>query len=116
LRREDHPALSAEGFNAVEAIGRDLSRAWRPGDQPNQGAGDYRIRPFLLRAFSAGNRGAALFAIYRLGPLEQRSAGFTFAAARFEVAGGKLAGYAVTGDQAGEAALQAASWQPRVAK
>ena len=111
LRREDHPALSEDGAAAAEAIGRDLARKWQSGGGP----GDYRVRPFLLRAFSADERGAALFAIYRLGPLAQRSAGFSLVAARFQVAGGKLSGYAVIRDQAGESAVQNALWRPRVA-
>ncbi len=111
LRAEDHPALSQAGAGAVDEIGRDLSRKWEPGS----GAGSYRVRPFLLRAFSDGERGAALFAIYQLGPLAQRSAGFSLAAASFQLAGGKLAAYTLTRDQAGEAAVQQAPWQPRVA-
>lgn len=110
LRREDHPALSKNGATAVEAIGRDLARKWQSGGGP----GDYRVRPFLLRAFSAGERGAALFAVYRLGPLAQRSAGFSLAAATFQVAGGKLSGYTLIPDQAGETAVHGAVWRPRV--
>ena len=110
IRREDHPALSEDGAVAVDAIGRDLARTWQSGGGP----GDYRVRPFLHRAFSAGERGAALFAVYRLGPLAQRSAGFSFAATSFQVAGGKLSGHTVIRDQAGEMAVQEALWQPRV--
>ncbi|MES2898235.1 MAG: hypothetical protein V4723_00835 [Pseudomonadota bacterium] len=111
MRAEDHPALSVAGAGAVEEIGKDLARKWESGE----GAGDYRVRPFVLRAFSDGERGAALFAVYRLGPLARRSAGFSLVAASFQVAGGKLAAYAVIRDQAGEAAVQQAPWQPRVA-
>ena len=111
LRREDHPALSEDGAAAAEAIGRDLARKWQSGGDPC----DYRVRPFLLRAFSAGERGAALFAIYRLGPLAQRSAGFSLAAASFQVVGGKLSGYTVIRDQAGETAVHEALWRPRAA-
>ena len=110
LRREDHPALSEDGAAAVEAIGRDLARKWQSGGGP----GDYRVRPFLLRAFSAGARGAALFAVYRLGPLAQRSAGFSLAATSFHVAGGKLSGYTLIRDLAGETAVHEALWRPRV--
>ena len=110
LRREDHPALSEHGAAAVEAIGRDLARNWQSGGDP----GDYRVRPFLLRAFSAGERGAALFAVYRLGPLAQRSAGFSLAAASFQVADGKLSGYTVIRDLAGETAVHETLWRPRV--
>lgn len=110
-RREDHPALTEEGAGAVEAIGAGLARNWEPEDGP----GDYRVRPFLLRAFSQGGQGAALFAVYRLGPLAKRSAGFSLAAVTFELAGGALAGYATLRDQAGEAAVQQAPWLPRVA-
>ncbi|WP_181373341.1 hypothetical protein [Massilia glaciei] len=111
LRREDHPALSEAGVAAVEEIGLDLARQW----ESDGGPGDYRVRPFLLRAFSAGERGAALYAVYRLGPSARRSAGFSLVAANFEVSGGRLSGYAVVRDQAGEAAVQRAPWQPRVA-
>ena len=111
LRREDHAALTQDGTGAVEAIGRDLARQWQSGGGP----GDYRVRPFVLRAFSAGERGAALFAIYRLGPLARRSAGFSLAAASFQVAGGKLSGYTVIRDQAGETGVHEALWRPRVA-
>ena len=111
LRREDHPALSDGGAAAVEQIGQDLARNWDAADGP----GDYRVRPFLLRAFSDGDRGAALFAVYRLGPLAQRSAGFSLVAARFQVHGSGPAAYAVTRDAAGEAAVAQAPWQPRVA-
>ncbi|MES3020845.1 MAG: hypothetical protein V4857_04590 [Pseudomonadota bacterium] len=111
LRREDHPALSEAGVAAVEEIGLDLARKWEAGGGP----GDYRVRPFLLRAFSAGERGAALYAVYRLGPSARRSAGFSLVAANFEVTGGKLSGYSVVRDQAGEAAVEQAPWQPRVA-
>lgn len=111
LRREDHPALSADGAAAAEEIGRQLARHWDADGSP----GDYRARPFLLRAFSAGTRGAALFAVYRLGPLAERSAGFALAGASFHVAGGKLASHSMTRDEAGEAALVQAPWQPKVA-
>lgn len=116
LRREDHPALSANGAVAVEVIGRNLASNWQSGN----GSGNYRVRPFLLRAFNAtstisgGERGAALFAIYRLGPLATRSAGFSFAAVNFQVVGGTLSGYTVTRDLAGETAVHEALWQPRV--
>jgi hypothetical protein len=109
-RREDHPQLSEAGAGAVHAIGCDLARHWEPGSGP----GDYRIRPFLLRAFDGGEGGAALFAVYRLGPSAQRSAGFSLVAASFQLAGGALASYAVVRDLAGEAAVQQAPWLPRV--
>ncbi len=114
MRREDHPALSDEGAVAVEAIGRELARKW----DSDSGPGDYRVRPFLLRAFSAGDsagdRGAALFSVYRLGPLAKRSAGFSLTAVSFQIAGNKLSGYTVVRDLAGETAVHEALWQPRV--
>lgn len=136
LRAADHPALSSEGVDAVAAIGRDLARRWplnggrassADGASHPLGASeaaDYRVRPFVLRAFSVGadaadaaagdGQGAALFAVYRLGPAAERTAGFTLAAAHFHVSGGQLAGYTLVRDVAGEAALAAAPWQPRV--
>jgi len=111
-RREDHPQLSEAGADAVHAIGCKLARHWEPGN----GAGDYRVRPFLLRAFDGqgDGQGAALFAVYRLGPSAQRSAGFSLVAASFQLAGGALASHALVRDLAGEAAVQQAPWLPRV--
>lgn len=109
FRREDHPALSENGAAAVEEIGRDLARKWTSGRRP----GDYRVRPFVLRAFSTGERGAILFAIHRLGQLAQRSAGFSFAAARFQMAGGTLSACTVIRDHAGESAVHGVPWRPR---
>lgn len=109
-RREDHPQLSDAGGDAVHAIGCNLARHWEPGSGP----GDYRVRPFLLRAFDGGEQGAALFAVYRLGPSAQRSAGFSLVAASFQLAGGALASHAMVRDLSGEAAVQQAPWLPRV--
>ena len=110
FRREDHPQLSEDGAIAVEAIGRELARKWQSGE----GLSDYRVRPFTLRAFSDSERGAALFAVYRLGPLAVRSAGFSLVAVRFQMADAKLSVYTVIRDLAGEAAVREARWLPRV--
>jgi hypothetical protein len=109
-RAEDHPQLSAAGFAAIEAIGAQIAHGWSPQDGPAQ----LRVRPFLLRAFTAGAQGAALFAVHRLGGGAVRSTGFAYAAARFRTGGG--GGDArIIRDIAGEAGAVAAEWRPRAA-
>lgn len=110
LRAADHPALAAEALVHVEAIGRAIARGWTAED----GAGAYRTRPFLIRAFSSGADGVALFAVHRLGPDAVRTSGFAYAAARFRTADGRLASHHVVRDRAGERAVAAAPWRARV--
>ncbi len=69
LRREDHPQLASEAIAAVRDVGYGLAHDWQEADGPP----NWRTRPFLLRAFSNGTTGAALFAVHRFGPKEQRS-------------------------------------------
>lgn len=111
FRAEDHPALTANAAAAVESIGRDIAHGWSEG----HGAGAYRTRPFVIRAFSNGDCGAALFALFQLGSDAVRSAGFTFAAARFNFADSDVTEYQIVRDLAGEAAVAAATWRTRVA-
>jgi hypothetical protein len=110
FRAEDRPALSADAASVVATIGADLAHGWTEG----QGEGAYRTRPFLIRAFSNGADGAALFAIYRLGPDAVRTSGFAYAAARFRIENGQLVSCRIVRDLAGEAAVAAAQWRARV--
>ena len=110
LRPEDHPRLAPDAVGAVTAIGRDIAHGW----MPERGLPNWRTRPFLLRAFSDGDRSAALFAVYRLGAGFERSAGFAFVAAHLSVADGELASSHIVRDLAGEKAVEAAVWRPRV--
>ncbi len=110
FRAEDHPALAAAAVPAVEFIGRDLAHGWSEG----QGKSAYRTRPFVIRAFSNGDRGAALFALFQLGPDAVRSAAFTFAAARFRFVGSEVTECEIVRDGAGEAAVAAATWRTHI--
>lgn len=111
FRAEDHPSLAVEAIPAVQTIGRDLAHGWTEG----HGEGAYRTRPFVIRAFSDGDRGAVLFALFQLGSDVIRSAGFTFAAAHFRFAGEKVIERHIVRDLAGEAAIVAAPWRAHVA-
>jgi hypothetical protein len=110
MRAEDHPALSPEAAPHVEEIGRSLSRDWSQDDGP----ASYRLRSFLIRAFDNGKKGAALFAVHRLGPGTVRTAGFFYAAAQFQMEGAKLLNHRIVRDTAGEAAIGLRQWTPRV--
>lgn len=72
-RAEDHPLLAPAHFPAIEAAATGLIAA-------PAGARQHRARAFLVRAFSNGERAAALFAVYRLTGGEVRSSGFGFEA------------------------------------
>ena len=72
-RAEDHPLLAPAQFPAIEAAAAGLIAA-------PAGARQHRARAFLVRAFSAGERAAALFAVHRLSGGEVRSSGFGFGA------------------------------------
>lgn len=110
FRAEDHPALAAEAAGAIETIGRELAHGWAA-----EGTDAYRTRPFAIEAFSDGERGAVLFAVYRLGGDTVRSSGFFFAAAAFTLADGKLAESRIVRDSAGEAAIVQRQWRTHFA-
>lgn len=110
MRAEDHPDFDARGLDAVAHIGRSIAHDWSAGGQP-----DWRTRPFLLRAFSQGDAGAALFAVHRLGPDTVRSAGFAFAAARFAIRDEADATVHLVRDRAGEAAVEQRPWRANFA-
>jgi hypothetical protein len=95
----DHRALPADAADRVEAIGRDLARS-------DEGA---RARAFAIRAFGSAHEGAALFALYRLSGDPVRACGFVHAAVRW--AGDTLV---IVRDLAGEAAVAATPWTPRI--
>lgn len=107
LRREDHPELDLDGVKSVGEIGYSLAHGWQNTDGPP----NWRTRPFLLRAFSSGNTGAALFAVHRLGPGQQRSSGFSFTAAKFGVGSDRSADLKIIRDLAGEKAIEKRPWR-----
>lgn len=96
---EIHPALSSNAFERLTVIGQGLAA--------NDGA--YRTRVYALRAFGTADRGAALFAVYRLDGDSERTSGFTYAA----VAWGASETHIVH-DVAGQAALSIQPWTPHV--
>ena len=110
MRAEDHPALLPEAFPHVEQIGRELSRG--SPEEPRPLA--YRSRAFLIRAFTQDNLGAALFAMYHVGPSAVRTTGFSYAAAVFRLEENELAASRVVTDVAGRGAVDARPWRPRV--
>ncbi len=105
LALSDHPSLAADAADGVVAIGRSLARDWpaEPGRAP------YRARAFAIRAFGDAASGAALFAVYRLGPGNVRTAGFTLAAIVWQ---GER--QTIVRDRAGEAASIEPAWSPRI--
>ena len=110
MRAEDHPALSSQAIPHVHEIGRRLARDWgaEPGPSP------YRIRAFLIRAFSQDDVGAALFSLYELGHAPVRTTGFSYAAAVFRTVGDELTSCRIVKDAAGRNAVAARPWTPRV--
>ncbi len=109
FRREDHPEMQSDGFEIIEDIGYGLAHGREAGDA----APAWRVRPFLLRAFSDGTSGVALFAVHRLGPGAIRSAGFSFAAARFVLGEDRKQQPHLVRDRAGEKAVEKAQWLSR---
>jgi hypothetical protein len=94
-----HPTLSDDAVEKLTTIGQELAR--------DDGA--YRTRIYALRAFGSADRGAALFAVYRLDGDGARTSGFTHAA----VAWGASETHVVH-DLAGQAALSIQPWTPHV--
>lgn len=111
LRREDHPQLDPAAFETVREIGYDIAHGWSGDD----GISNWRTRPFLLRAFSDGTTGVALFAVHRLGSGHVRSTGFFFAAARFAFGLDKTVEPQIVRDRAGEKATEQAPWRTNFA-
>lgn len=110
FRTEDHPALGVDAAAAVQTIGAGLAHGESGAEQDIS----YRTRPFVIQAFSEGDRGAALFAVFQLGSGTVRSAGFSFAAARFRFEESSLTEYHVVLDIAGKAAIAQAQWRAHV--
>jgi hypothetical protein len=110
MRAEDHPALTPNAVPHVEMIGQSVARGWSVEDGP----APYRLRSFLLRAFTQAGSGVALFATHRLGPTAVRTIGFSYAAALFRMEGDKFGTHRVVRDRAGEAAIESRQWTPRV--
>lgn len=99
MAASDHRELDAAGAARVAGIGRALVR-----DDP-----EFRTRGFAIRAFGSGDRGAALFAIYRLGGLAERTSGFACAAVCW-----RESEALIVHDRAGEAVAANAPWTPRI--
>jgi hypothetical protein len=106
FRLEDHPQLAAEGVSGLEQVGRALAREWSPG----QGPAPYRVRSFLIRAFSAPSATVGLFALYQMSGGSVRASGFSYAAALLQA--GRPEPVLIR-DQAGVAALGDVVWTPR---
>lgn len=108
-RWEDHPQLQQIARGPLMEVGYRIAHTQELGDvRPS-----WRVRPFLLRAFSGQGSHAALFAVHRLGSSSVRSAGFSHAAAHF-VAGEEAAKASrITRDMAGERAVERSPWNTR---
>jgi len=72
-RAADHPLLEPAHLAPIEAAAAELIVA-------PAGHSQHRARAFLVRAFSAGDQAAALFAVHRLSGGAVRSSSFAFAA------------------------------------
>lgn len=106
-RPEDHPQLDTGAFEALREIGYGIAH----GRAGAEGPAHWRTRPFVLRAFSDGPTTAALFAVHRLGSGQERSTGFSFAAARFMFGSERAAEPKVVRDHAGEKAVEQTVWR-----
>ncbi len=95
----DHPALAADAAVRVEDIARTIAR--------DDSA--YRARAFVLRAFGTAREGAALLAVHRLSEGPVRTAGFVHVAVRWADDA-----VMIVRDSAGEAAVAATPWTPRI--
>ncbi len=73
LDTADHPELAPDAVAGVAAAGQAMI--------DRRGAALHRARAFTVRAFSAGERTAALFAVHQLGGGAVRQADFGYAAA-----------------------------------
>lgn len=71
----DHPALDPVRFDALLDAARALVAEVAGEDPP-----PYRVRAFLIRAWSDGARAVGLLALHRLGPGPERAAGWSHAA------------------------------------
>lgn len=95
----DHPQLAFDAAARVEAAGLAVTDQL---DGP-------RTRAFAVRAFGRAEEGAALFVVFRLRLSHADVAGFHLMAARWD-----NGGLHIVRDAAGEAALAANCWTPRV--
>lgn len=95
----DHPALAAQAADRVLAAGREIVAA----------ADGLRTRAFAIRAFGDAAGGAALFAVHRLRPDDDDTAGFVNMAAFWGTEETHI-----VHDIGGEATLAARAWTPRI--
>lgn len=95
----DHPALAAECVQAAIASGESFL----------QSITAYRARAFVIRAFGEPQSFALLVAVYQLSGEHVRTSGFSMAAA--VCTAGELD---FVTDVAGQAAVEARPWTPRI--
>ena len=100
----DHPALAGDAGERV------LQAARNAAEQADPALPALRTRVFVVRAYGSAAQGAALFAVYRLSGAERLTSGFAMALAWWTPDGDGL-----VRDVAGEAAVAARAWTPRIA-
>ncbi len=98
LSSSDHPALAADAVARAAEMGRAIIRD-----------DSYRARAFAIRAFGTAAEGVALFAIYRLMGKPARTSGFAMAAVHWAADNVQF-----VRDFAGETAISARPWTPRI--
>jgi hypothetical protein len=103
FRIKDHPQLSKAGAAGLEKVGRALARDW----SSDEGPAPYRVRSFLVRAFSAQSTTVGLFAVYRMSGGRVRASGFAYAAALLQDA---RPDSLIIRDVAGEIAIGSRPW------
>jgi hypothetical protein len=101
LSASDHPALDGDAVDSVRRAGEALARSTE--------SDAYRTRTFAIRAFGTAAHGAALFAVHRLTGDPIRQGGYSMAAVRWT---GDM--MHIVRDRAGEAAISARPWTPRI--
>ncbi|MGB3740132.1 MAG: hypothetical protein WA948_12370 [Pontixanthobacter sp.] len=106
FRADDHIDLADGATDAILQIGYDIAHGRAEGVAP-----DWRTRPFVLRAFSAADTHAVLFAVHRVGPGQHRSNGFSFVAAYIAARPDDRNDPRIVRDIAGEKTVERAEWR-----
>jgi hypothetical protein len=101
LSASDHPALNEDAVDFAHRAGEALACSTE--------SDAYRTRAFAIRAFGTAAHGAALFAVYRLTGNPIRKGGYSMAAVRWT-----SDMMQIVRDRAGEAAISARAWTPRI--
>lgn len=107
---DEHPDLHPDAAAHVVATAKALARDW----SESEGAPAHRTRCFVVRAFSDGDRGVALLAVYRFGGGTRRSIDFTHSAIRFRFSGETLLDSQIVHDVASSSVVSADNWAPRI--